>query len=535
LRQRPSPGEASTDAATEAEPAAAAGVRRRIVLHGGLWSAAAEVLPAVGFALLSVIAARILGSSALGRQSLIAYVNVALSAVVVSGLSIAGLRVLGVALGQGDEGLEARLGSWLVSRHVIAGVAIGLVLVAIGQILQQDRLAWAVVGVVAAIDAAVSGITARYAARHGWARLGRMQLVAQLISAPLGIIAVVIGLGIAGIFIGAGIAAAGLLIVMSRRLVPTFTRPPTPSWTRKSPVPIRRTWLTFSTALLLTQIVGRRVEFIVLAIFSTDRQIALYSVAFIVVNLVAMVPTYIAGAAMPMIAAAEGRGELAETTRHTYYAVRLGSLASIPLVAGLCAVGPVAVSVAYGSQYAEAARLVPLASLVLLFAVAGGVCGQYWFGRGRVDVVIVTSGIGAVVDLAVAFALIPSTGALGAIIANLAGQVVAATGLLVYTRRRLGRFGWQRKRALAMAVSCGLGAGSTIAVVVRLTGSIGGGPRPLSAIGALAGGVVLGTAVFSYLAVVLKVVVPSEREWLGPLVPGFADRALAVVSAGGVT
>lgn len=503
-----------------------------MIVSGGLWSAASQLLPALGVALLSVVAAHILGTDALGRQSLIAFVNAAASTIVIAGFDGALLQAMGRLHGAGDLRLAALQG-WMLKMHVVLGVGLAALMTGIGFALGSDRLAWFVIGLVVLVDAAISGLGIGVAVRQGWAEFGRLNLISQLFGAPLGIAALAIGLGIPGMFGGDGIAAFGLLLAMISRFGHLYRSPRGPARRRmrwRPPVPIARSWGLFSLSNLITQVVGRRVEFLALAAFSTGPQIAYYSVAFTLISLAAAVPSAVAAAALPVIAAAEGRGDAALATRHMRSAVQVGTTLSVPLVAFAAGLGPVVVELVYGHRYATAARLVPLASLVLLTAVTSGVLSQYWSGLGRVSLTLWTGGIAGVADLAVAFALAPSLGAAGAIVANLVGQVIFTVGLVVVTQRRVGVLQWQ-PATLARMVGASAVAGVAAWQVSRLVTVHAAGPHVLVYLTAAAAGTVVGVPLLLLLAILLKVVAAQEAEWLQPLLPGRLQPLLRAVSA----
>jgi len=492
-------------------------VGRLVIMRGGLWGAAAQLLPAAGVAVLSVVAAHVLGIDALGRQSLIAYVNAAAAATFVTGLGGAALQVMGRLQGADDNRLD-ELGSWMIRAHLVMGALLCAAMAGIGLVLGQDRLAWLIIGLVSLVDAAISGIGARVAVRQGWVEVGRLNVVAQFFGAPLGIAALAVGLGIPGIFAGDGLAAGGLLVVMTVRFAFTFPKP-RHRWRLRPPVPIARPWALFTLSNLLTQVVGRRVEFLALAVFSTDRQIAYYSVAFILVSLLASVPAAVAGAALPVIAAAESRGEARLATHHMRSAVRVGTLLSVPLTAFCAALGPVVVELVYGGRYHTAAGLVPLSSLVLLVAVAGGVLGQYWSGRGDVRITLITGGIAGTVDLGLAFALVPGLGAGGAIVANLAGQLLAAGGLVYVTVRRTGALGVPWAAGVRMLGASAIGAVTAWQVSDLVMRHLTGGHIVVDLLALLAGGAA-GLPVTVTVAVLIKIMGPADADWLRPLLPG---------------
>ncbi len=520
---------------------------RRLVLRGGLWSAASQLFPAVGTAVLSVVAARALGSNALGRQSLIAYVNAAAAAVVVGSLTSASLRHLGLLHGAGDS--TAELTRWTLRAHVAAGALVCALMAATGAAVGRDHVAWAVVGSVSLIDAAAMGIGLRVVVKDGWAPYARLSLIFQMVGPPLGIVGVLVGLGITGIFVGDGLAALGLLVAL------TCLYGPRTRWSRAlaAAVPadgarlsprgrwrlgglgapgFGRTWRQFALVELITQVVAKRVEFVVLIAVATSQDVAMYSVAFTFVVLIALVPSMVASAALPVIAAAEGGGSLESATAHVRLAIRLGTLICVPLVALAAVVGPTTVLIVYGAEYVDAARLVPVAALALLASVGGGVCGKYWAGRGRLGVLLAVGAGAGLVDVVVAVVLAARYGALGAVVANLAGQAVFAGGLIIVTVRRTGALGWYRRGLVTMTTSSvygGLLAAATISVVngglVQDTGIV-------RSAAALSAGGTVGVVATVLMAMLLKVLDAEEASWLAPLLPRRLWGLLAAVTAG---
>jgi len=509
-------------------PVEVPGRQRRLVVVGGLWSSASQLLPAGGTAVLSVVAARVLGSDALGRQSVIAYVNMAIAAVVVSALGNAALQRMGVLRGAGDEQRAVALAAWARRATLLGGVFVGAVVTGVGLLLGQDQLAWAIIGVVALADAAADGIATRMLLEEGYTPVSRLRLVFQLVGPPVGIVGVAIGLGVPGIFLGDGLAALGLWAALGRRQRGRREAGLPAGGGEPPPVRLGRRYRLFVLNEVVAQVVARRVEFLVLASLSTSREVAMYSVAFITVSLVGLVPSGIAGAALPLVAAAEGAGRIAEATGHLRFAVRLGTLVSLPLAALVAALGPSLVQLVYGRQYDRAAHLVPLAAVALLVPVAVSVCSQWWTGRGQLGVVLVSGGVAAVVDLAVAGALARPLGALGAVIANLAGQLTLAVGLLGVTVRRTGPLGWRLRGLLGTTLMSAAAGAAALATVDALHDQLSGSfvARAL----ALTLAAVQGLVIVIVGVCVVGVLEPEEAAWLAPVLPRRVHRALALAT-----
>lgn len=563
--------------------------RRSTALRGGLWSAASQLIPAAGTAVLSVAAGRYLGSGPLGQQSLIAYANAAVAAVLVNSLNTSLLQLGGRLQGRGDaQGLRA-LTRWAVRAHVATGVIVLAVMVVSGVLVGTNLTAWTIIGVVSILDAAADGLAVRLILAEGWSPIGKLRLIFQFVGPPLGLVFLFAGFGIGGIFFGDGLAALGLLFAVvaryrrinqvaplstprpRRRPGPTrmagplrIRRPrPYPAGDLDGPVPHRedagvmnvvppddvtelqrttdsgwlrppvrvaRTFGLFAVGAVITQIVSKRVEFVVLALFAGDVAVGMYSVAFMAVNLISMVPLGIAAAAMPVVAAAEGRGELGLANRHLRMALRLGTQVSIPLTAMLAALGPTAVTLVYGTSYGQASRLVPLASAGLLVAVVGGVCTQFWSGQGRLGIVLWTGGLAAAFDLGAAFALVPTLGATGAAVANLIGQLALAAGLLVATVRASGPIGWRLGGLWSATVASVSGAAAALLVRFALDQLMPNGVEVPAAVTLLVGGVV-GVVVILAVSAMIKLFDAEEAEWIESLLPGRLRAVLLRLTA----
>lgn len=503
----------------------------RLALRGGLWSAAAQLLPSAGVALLSVTTGRILGADALGRQSLIAYVAVTSWTVVAGGLVLALLQCMGQLAGTGDEAALRRFSGWVLRTHVVVGFLLGVGMSLTGVLLHRDQVAWLLVGCITFSNAVASGIYLPVVVKEGWSRIGRVQLITQCLAAPLGVLAVLHGLGVAGVFAGDAVASAALLGFTIARLGRHPARRG-PMWVRRAPRRVGRLWGGFALSQLINQVVGQRIEFVALAVASSGPQLAMYSIAFMVAGLVVAIPNAIAVALLPQAAAAVSGGRSAEVARTVHYATRLSTLFSLPLAAVLATVGPVAVSIIYGSNYSSAARLVPLTSLALLTAGASGVCGQYWASQGRISVVTRCGAVAGLIDISVAFASVPALGATGAVIANLTGQTLVAASLVWLTTRESGPFGWARGNLAWVALSSffgwliGRGAGN---VVMH---QIPAAPYDVrQAVAGAVGLIVVGVAVVTP-ALVRGVCDADETIWLRGVLPPRFHAGLVRISRG---
>lgn len=425
----------------------------RRVLSGGIWNALSEVLPMLTAMALSVAAARALGADQLGRQSVIAFTEAALTSLLVTSMTDATIRTLAAQLGAGDVLGAAAVRRWSMAAHAISAVVVALVLVGVGAASGADQAAWCIVAVSTLLAAGCWAVTAQIVPERGWQPIAVRRLFALLVAPLLGIPAVLAGLGIPGIFAANAVASAGLLLSLRR------VRPHVGSagW---GPPPRRllQLWAAFALYEVVTQIVARRIEFIFLARYSSAHEVAMYSIPFMVVTAASAAPLAVAAASMPAVASAVGRGDLDRASERFTWALRMASLVALPMTAAIIGLGPTAVTAVYGGEFSRAADLVPWAALGVVLAPAGQLCISYWVGLGRLRPLIVAGLIGGAIDLGLALALIPGHGAAGAVVANLAGQSVAAVLLLAATLQALRPVDLRLGRWTATATASSVGA-----------------------------------------------------------------------------
>lgn len=485
---------------------------RRRITASGLWIALSLVAPMIASGALSVVIGRVLGSDLLGEQSLIAFGSSLLASVVVSSLNGASIQAMA---SRRDDPRNTASTRWVVGAHAAAGLVVGLLLSGYGILHGHFAIAWAVVGLSGLLDAIAWGFAAMVIARTGWSAVARSRLVAQLSAIALGVGAVVGHLGITGVFAANCVASAGLLVWLWHR-APPVARP-----TLRVPVAVVRLWGVFVLDAVLSQIVAKRIEFLFLAAYSQASEIAAYSIAVALVSVAVALPASLASAAMPSIAAAMGSGNEDRAHHALASAVRVTAVCSLPLAAAVATGGPAAVVGLYGDEFARAADLVPLASLGAIVFPVAQLCANYWAAVGRLRWLLVAGAAGGLIDLGVAFWLVPTHGASGAIIASLGGQTVTAVGIALSTWAAAGRFDWGLRGWLATAMAT---AGSAAAARACVD-AVGGLP------GAFLGSVVF-LALFCGGALLLArlgapLLDAPDVAWLGGLLPERLGRGAA--------
>ena len=170
---------------------------------------------------------------------------------------------------------------------------------------------------------------------------------------------------------------------------------------------------------------------------STRDELAMYSIAFMVVTSVTMIPDSMVTAVLPSLATRAGAGMGAIVDNHLGPAIRVSAQISVPLAAGVAVLGPRLITMLYGESFEQAGTLTSLMAVLILFVPVFDLTSTYWGGYGRLGIPLVAVAIGGVLDLILAATLVGPYGALGATIANVGGQALAASILIVITIRRL--------------------------------------------------------------------------------------------------
>jgi O-antigen/teichoic acid export membrane protein len=318
------------------------------------------------------------------------------------------------------------------------------------------------------------------------------------------------GGGITGMFaVEAAVALVNVVwtSLLARRTVDEVAPPSTPQLEPGAWQALRRElWryaLPTTYGFVLTIVVWRRSEFFFLDHFSTDTQIALYSVVFAVVAALVQLPDAIAAITLPAVATLAGAGHDERIRAGLSRALRLVLLATLPVTAVAFALGPTLLRLVYGEEFRDTAdvlmiMLLPFPLLPLLSLSRGVLSG---LGRLRVPLLIETAA--AVVNVALAYALVQGHGATGAAIANVSAQAMAAVLVLAYTKAAVGvphlrtLLLW---RAGLAAAAAGLVAWASVRLLPDAAGLV---------VGSFAA-----AGVFAVLAVTLKILPREDAVWL---------------------
>jgi O-antigen/teichoic acid export membrane protein len=237
---------------------------------------------------------------------------------------------------------------------------------------------------------------------------------------------VVFNWGVAGV--GAALLGRRVLDFLVR-FFPTMKRALSWETTHVQPSGLRKRMMAFATqsvaSMAVAMVVWGRSEVILLKQLNPDiSQVSFYSVAFTMAEMLLLVATIFGTAAGATVFAQYGRdksrlpGIAASTFRYI-------ALMSIPLHFIAASLAVPALLLVYGHKFEGAAVVVALAPLLCMFKAFIGPAQSLLESSEKQSYVIAATLIAGVVDISVAWYLIPAHGAVGACIGNGAAQLTA--------------------------------------------------------------------------------------------------------------
>lgn len=473
------------------------------IVRSGAWSAASRLLPAAYTLVLSVVAARVLGPDLMGKQSFIAFVVATTVTLCTAGMPLAVLRHVGESAGAQRFSAVHALLRWALRVEAFAAVVGATVLIAFGVTRDSLHAAWVLGGLTCALLVLQTVPAAVLMGLQRWKHASVVGVVTGLAGAVATVVVLALGGGVVGMFaVELAVAAANLTwaVRWARRALGTLpddVRDPGDVTSRTA-----RYARLAAVQAVLALVVWRRSEFFFLARYATDRDIALYSIAFAATTALSLVPQGIAAVLGPAVATMHGAGDAARIAAAFSRGVRLLVLLSLPLTAGVLAVGTLLLRLVYGADYADAG------DVLLWLMVAFPLLPLYHLGTGLLTgvgaqrAIVLSNVCAASANVALDLWLIPRHGAVGAAAANAAAQATGSLLVMAFAVRHVHRLDVRPAR-LARAV----GAAVLTYAVARLAVEIGGWPGLLLAS-------VAGALVFGVAAWVLKVAAPDDVAWV---------------------
>ena len=474
------------------------------LLRASAWNAASLILPQLYLVATSIIVARFLTPSEMGRQSYIAFIELSLLLLVTGGVPSAVQRFGGRALGRGEPGNVPYLVRWAARLAAVGAFIAGGAMVAAGLLGSEPRAAWILAGGFCFVGVLQTVPASALAVLQRWRGVSIAGISFGAVS-TVGVLAVLAaGGGITGFFAVEFAVAAVILLVtawLGRSALRRLGAEPAKSTELRREA---RRWALIATfTSILTFVVWRRSEFLFLNQYSSDEQIAVYSIAFASIVAVTKLPEAVGTVISPAFATLSGAGQTDRISSGYARAMRLLLMVSLPLTALVMAIGPTAIRLVYGTSYKEAGKLLvimaPTLPVLSLVSVSRGLV----FGVGRQRSLVMVGMFAAVVNVALDVVLIRLFNATGAAIANAAAQSAAAVAYVLMARRSAGPVEW----ALGALVRNALAAAAAGVAAWAVTEALGG------VAGAFAGLAVFAVG-FAVLAVVLRVMPSQDAPWL---------------------
>lgn len=445
-RFNPDPGagdsreDVSSSTVVGASAGADHGTSGAAVVAGGLWQVASHLAPQLQVLLISVVAARALGPADMGRQSYIAFVTISVVAVATGGLPFALSRYVGRSMGEGRRELVPRLYRWAWRAETVASVMAVMAIVAIGQYRGELQAAWswaaagAVVAIVHSVPANLLGGLQR------WRDVSRVSLVVGTVTTVVLVTVLALGGGITEIFLVTAVVGSASVVwtkALADRQVGALE-------THEVPIPVEmrreaRGYIGLMTLqVVLTLVVWQRSEFWFLDRFSTDQEIAVYSIAFSAVMSLGRVPFALANVAFPAFATLDGAGEVRRLRTAVNRILRVQLLAALPMTAFFVAAGPSLLLMVYGPEYEATGSVLQVLMLGFPLLPLGLSGGALLMGLGRLRSLVAVYAVGAVINVGLDAVLIPHHDAIGAAWANTIAQSVISLALAVAVHRLAG-------------------------------------------------------------------------------------------------
>jgi O-antigen/teichoic acid export membrane protein len=480
------------------------------VLRGSVWQIGSSLAPYVLTTLVSIVAARVLGPDQMGRQSYIAFIVLTVVTFCNGGFSATVPRYVGELLGRREPGKLRSLVVWSWRVEFAAAVAGAAALGVVAAAGAAPRAAWAfgAVAVFAGVLHKVPGSLLIGAQR--WRQNGIVVLSTGAVSAAATVVVLLVGGGITGMF--AVLAAANVVMLLwgsalARKLFGGSSVASQPLG------PLAREMLRFgliaSVPMVLSFIVFQRSEFFFLEHYSTNTQIALYSIAFSAYLAFVAAPIAIANMIAPAVGALHGAGESRRIKFGYARGLRLVLFVAIPLTAGAIVFGPTLIRLLYGDQYRGAGTILLILIAPMPIVPLAGLSSGVLVGLARIGFPVVVSIVGGAVDVGLAAALVPHLEASGAAIANIAAQVGSAIMTIWFAARLVGGVELA-PRHLARACLATVVAASCARVVLLI------GDSALWLVAAVA----VGASVFTGLTFLLRVLPRDDADWLATALGG---------------
>lgn len=474
-----------------------------LLVRNTAWYAAVTIVGLVSGLVMSVILARGLGPALMGNFSYLLWVERTMAAFALLGYAFATVRYTAEAFARGEPDrawgvVRTFMRRQLVTTTIVAAALLPLIL----WLAPADLRAPFVVVALSLFPITIEAIYSHAlqgAQRYDiTARTSTIKMSLQLLVA-----AVVIVSG-AGLFTLIAALTTTLLVsslIQRHRVLAVYREGRT-----AAPAPLtaemRSYLLPLSIVAVLDAIVWDRSEVFFLALYASPEQIAFYSLAFGLATRAMIIPEIAVGALLPAFSALHGRGAPEEFGQLYRTALRYVALLGAPLVAVVLALAPAMIVWLYGDAYLPAAPLVGALALVALVSAMRKVAWSALRAVGDRRCALTATWVAAIVNVALAAALIPVWTTTGAVLANSAAQLTATVWAFVGIARA-HRVGFPT----ADLVKIGVAGAVALVVTWGLAGDAHDLPRLVVSAAA-------GFVVFAAACIPARVVRPGEWAYI---------------------
>jgi O-antigen/teichoic acid export membrane protein len=501
----------------EAELDAASATTGRSVARGGVWLLFARFVPQLQVLIVSIVAAHYLGPDLMGRQSFISFV---ISAVVI--LATAGFpgglnRFVAELQGARLGGVAHSLFWWTwrieAGMAVLAAAGIGLAVVAGA----EPQAAWVFAALACAFSVMQTVPAALLVGMQRWRNATIAGLTTGVLSVPATVAVLAAGGGVTGFFV-----VEALMVLFNLIWIGILGRNALVDLPPREEVPdsYRRDFLRFAGATTLFSVielvVWKRSEFIFLAAYSTDAQIALYSIAFAATNALTRMPEVITVVSMPAVATLAGAGQYDRINIGYWRGLRLLILVTPVIAVGAAALGPEVLEAVYGSDFAGVRPVFLILMAPLMVMPLLSMTQAVLYALGKLRFLIFVGLVATIVNVGLDLLLIPAFDAVGAALANAGAQLAAGVPGLIYAGRMLGPVGVSFSGVMRSLGTAALMGGAAYGALLAVGGLLG-----------VLAGLLLGGLVLLAAGRLLRPLTPWDAEW----VEGLGEHPLLGVGA----
>jgi O-antigen/teichoic acid export membrane protein len=368
----------------------------------------------------------------------------------------------------------------------------------------EPQSAWVLAGLGAAFGVLHTVPSSLLIGAQRWREATIVGLSTSTVAVPATIVVLAAGGGITGMFAvtaATGFANFTLTWVLARGAMRSLGSPSRRDRSVERATARYAAWS--SLGVLLTFIIFRRSEFFFLDHYSTDSEIALYSIAFAAIYGLTLLFEATSGVVIPAFATLKGAGATDRIRSGYERSLRLVTMASLPIAAGVLALGPEMLRLVYGDDYSGTEPVLRLMAMSLPFVPIMYISTGLLAGLGLVRPGLVAGAGAAVLNVVLAFVLIPEHDAVGAALANTGAQVAIAVAVFAYTWKLMGERPLDVPTIVRPAIASALAGACAWLILSALAGVPG-----------VLLGTAAGVAVFAVAGRLVGVLRDEDAQWL---------------------